>query len=146
MRAQCIVCRGNKILLVRHRHHGEEWWCLPGGRVENGETEERAAVRELKEECLVEGTIVRQTSFWSTDTTDDSATTFLVDIGDQEPVLGVDPEFQGDERALIDMRWLALSEISERDRSFLWAAGLLSVTGFLAEVSAWGDVLSYPGH
>jgi hypothetical protein len=37
------------------------------------------------------------------------------------------------------------SEIPERDRAFLWAAGLLGVAEFSSEVSNWGDVVSYPG-
>jgi len=37
-RAQCLVIRNNKILMVKHCHEGEEWWCLPGGAIEKGET------------------------------------------------------------------------------------------------------------
>jgi len=43
------------------------------------------------------------------------------------------------------MRWVTLSEIPERDRAFLWSAGLLDVAEFSAEVSGWGDRISYPG-
>ena len=46
--------------------------------------------------------------------------------------------------ALVDMQWLRLSEIPERDRAFLWAAGLLGVGGFFSEVEKWGDDTSYP--
>jgi len=52
-RAQCIVVRGKQILMVKHRHEGMEWWCLPGGGVEAGESASTAALRELKEECSV---------------------------------------------------------------------------------------------
>ena len=48
------------------------------------------------------------------------------------------------ELALVDVEWLGLSEIPERDRSLLWAAGLLGVGGFLAEALAWGNQISYP--
>jgi hypothetical protein len=43
------------------------------------------------------------------------------------------------------MRWMRLSEVPERDRAFLWAAGLITVDGFFQEVEAWGDAPSYPG-
>jgi hypothetical protein len=60
------------------------------------------------------------------------------------PRLGVDPELGEAEQVLADMQWLALSEIPERDRAFLWAAGLLSVAAFTDEVERWGDRISYP--
>lgn len=141
-RAQCIVHKKNKLLMVKHRLNGEEWWCLPGGGIEKHETPAGAALRELKEECNVDGTIVRETSV-VTYSAQDKAHSFLIDIEEQEPHLGADPEF-GSEQVLIDMKWLTLSEIPERDRAYLWAAGLLGVEQFFAEVSAWGDGTSYP--
>ena len=48
--------------MVKHRAGGVEWWCLPGGAIESGEIPVQAALRELKEECCAEGTVVRQTS------------------------------------------------------------------------------------
>ena len=44
-RAQCIVHRQKRILMVKHRHKEEEWWCLPGGRIEEDETPEQAALK-----------------------------------------------------------------------------------------------------
>lgn len=143
-RAQCIVYREERLLMVQHRQHGETWWCLPGGGVEPGETPAQAALRELGEECCVDGAIVRETSHL-TYAGDDETYTFLVEIGDQVPQMGADPEFPGSEQVLSRVAWLALAEIAERDRTFLWAAGLLGVPPFLAQVSGWGDQISYPG-
>lgn len=142
-RAQCIVLRDDRVLMVQHRLQGQEWWCLPGGGTEVGETPAQAVVRELLEECHVEGSMVRETARWWYGA-EDITYTYLVEIGDQEPRLGADPEFAEDEQVLSDVRWMHLSEIPERDRCFLWAAGLLGVGGFDEVIEAWGDDPSYP--
>jgi len=49
-RISVVVVDGNKILLVRHRKGNRQYWVLPGGRLEYGETFQECGVRELKEE------------------------------------------------------------------------------------------------
>jgi ADP-ribose pyrophosphatase YjhB (NUDIX family) len=129
--------------MVKHHLDGDEWWCLPGGGVESKETPSQAALRELEEECCVVGKIVRQTG-QATDGFGNETITFPVEIGSQEPHKGADPEFSHDDQILKDVRWLTLAEIPERDRAYLWAAGLMSIPDFLEEVSNWGEALSYP--
>jgi 8-oxo-dGTP diphosphatase len=145
-RVQAIVVRKRQILMVKHRQGDEEWWCLPGGAQEADETPEQGALRELREECKVDGVMVRQTSHVSYGR-DDETCSFLVDIGEQTPSLGYDPEVaEGKQvQALCDMQWLRLSDIPERDRAFIWAAGLLGVEDFISEVEGWGSDTSYPG-
>ena len=83
IRAQCIVHRGNRLLMVQHRLDGG-YWALPGGGVEEGETPAQAALRELREECCVEGVIIRETSH-TTYPEGWEHITYLVDIGGQTP-------------------------------------------------------------
>ena len=129
--------------MVKHRLNGEEWWCLPGGGVEPSETPAHAALRELEEECRVSGKIIRQIGR-AADADDIETITFLIEIGVQKPMIGNDPEFAHDDQILAGIRWLTLAEIPERDRAYLWAAGLMNLPVFLDEVSHWGDALSYP--
>jgi hypothetical protein len=46
-RAQCLIVREQKILMVKHRENDYEYWCLPGGRIEPDELPSEAALREL---------------------------------------------------------------------------------------------------
>ena len=38
----------------------------------------------------------------------------------------------------------SLDEISEKDRAFLWAYGLMMVKDFFEVIQGWGDEISYP--
>jgi ADP-ribose pyrophosphatase YjhB (NUDIX family) len=50
VRAQVVLLREDRILLARHDCPTRHYWVLPGGAVEEGETPELAAVREVREE------------------------------------------------------------------------------------------------
>lgn len=49
-RVSVVVIEDGKILLVKHRKGSKQYWVLPGGRLEYGETFVDCAVRELQEE------------------------------------------------------------------------------------------------
>ena len=145
VRVQVIVVHEDRILMIKVHDQGQEFFCLPGGGLESGETHEQGALRELAEECNVHGRIIRQTSYWFYPPIDETFT-FLVDIQDQVPSMGSDPEADalGLPQAIVGLNWMHLHEIPERDRTFLWSAGLLGVGRFWSEVEAWGNEVSYP--
>jgi ADP-ribose pyrophosphatase YjhB (NUDIX family) len=48
--AKAVILRGNKILLIRNIDEYGDWYCLPGGRQQFGETLHETLTRECKEE------------------------------------------------------------------------------------------------
>lgn len=59
--AGCIIKDTNGRVLLMHRTTPKRTqWEVPGGKVENGETPEQAAVREVKEELDITVAVVRK--------------------------------------------------------------------------------------
>lgn len=146
-RSQSMVVRGDRILLVEHEMFGRDFYNLPGGGIEEGETPEQAALRELSEECGVEGTVVRPLTVEYKPDLESRVYTFLVEIPENaKAVKGIDPELSEEEQTIVGVKWLRLDEIAERDRAYLFGAGLMRIPHFHDEVLLWdGEDISYPG-
>jgi len=142
-RSVVFVIRDKKILIEKLYYEGRTFYSIPGGGIEEGETPEQTAIRELKEECGLDGVIVKKLAeIYSRGRTEHS---FLVEVPDeQNAIRGYDPEEPIDEQAIKEVLWMELKELSEKDRAFMWRYGLLEVDGFWEEVLSWGDKISYP--
>ena len=91
-RSQAFVCREGKILLVEHIFRGRNFYNLPGGGIEEGETPEEAALRELEEEAGVKGKILRPLTIEYKADGESRIYSFLVDVQeDAVPIKGIDP-------------------------------------------------------
>ena len=145
-RSQSMVIRGKRILLVEHQLFGRDFFNLPGGGIEENETPEEAALRELEEECQVKGTLIRPLTIEFKPDLESRVYTFLVEIPeDAVPQKGIDPELPANEQSIVDVKWMCLDEIAERDRAYLFGAGLMRVPYFHDEVLMWdGEDISYP--
>ena len=54
------MIRDGKILLIHRHKAGREYYVLPGGGVEDGESVEAATLREIKEETSLDATLGRK--------------------------------------------------------------------------------------
>lgn len=113
-RSIALVVRDSKILMLHTFRFNRFIYELPGGGIEAGETPAEAALRELQEECGLEGAINRPLNILHRKN------------GSKEYVF------------LVDVL------LSEKDRAFLWSYGLMDVDGFFDIVLSWGDSVSYP--
>jgi 8-oxo-dGTP diphosphatase len=108
-RAAAVIVRDGRVLMVHERSRrfgGGEWWTLPGGGIEPGETPEQAVRREVFEETgLVVGAAryVLEMPYPSGMTS-----VFSVTVADGEPRLGAD-DGVGPEALGLD--WLPAPEL-----------------------------------
>ena len=57
MISRALILDNDKILLIHRFKYGREYFVLPGGHIEEGESEEEALVREIKEETNLDARI-----------------------------------------------------------------------------------------
>ena len=111
-RACAIVLSDNKLMFMKQTAHGEIHRVFVGGAIEEGETSEQAVLREIREEANVIGQIlfgpVIVDEFHNNHV-------FVVDIGNQTPTLGHDPELPPDKQ---DLKGIVWADITDNQRIF----------------------------
>lgn len=143
-RSVAIVVRNGAVLVEKTYYEGRYFYSLPGGGIEEGESPEETALRELKEECGLDGKIIKPLNIVQKK---DGSREYVYEIAvseEQIAITGKDPELTEEEQVILEVCWLRLYEMSEKDRAFLWAYGLMEVEEFWDEVQSWGDEISYP--
>lgn len=125
IRAQCLIIDGLKVLMVNQAHDGRNYWCLPGGGLNEGETPEQAAIRELKEECGLDALELRKVSTIHYDV-DDEHHTFLVTEYTGDIATGHDPEFAAHQQIIQGVGWRHVDELSRLDFALVAAGGLVT--------------------
>lgn len=141
LRAQAIVVEEDRILLVKTHQVNRDDYELPGGGIEEGETPEEAAIRELFEETGINGEIIRLASKYYNGFAEEYNYSFLIKRIDGEITQQYNVASEKDYIRAVE--WKKLNEISEKDRAELFSAGVM-FSGFCDEVVSWGAKISYP--
>lgn len=74
-----FIRQGDSILLVK-QNYGQQYWSLPGGMVELGESLEQAAAREVYEETGLETRVTRVVGLYSKPAENALAVTFEAQV------------------------------------------------------------------
>ncbi|MEV8506759.1 NUDIX domain-containing protein [Actinoplanes sp. NPDC051475] len=115
-RAAAIIIRDGRVLMVHERSRrdgGREWWTLPGGGIDPGETAEDAVRREVLEEV---GLVVKEARYLHDMPYPSGMTSvFVCTVGDDQPQLG--PHVTGPEPIGLD--WVPVPDVVPGDEGLV---------------------------
>ncbi|MBI5842514.1 MAG: NUDIX domain-containing protein [Chloroflexi bacterium] len=60
IRAGCILIENDKLALIERHRGGRHYFTFPGGGVDDGESHEQAAIREMEEETGLQVKVIRK--------------------------------------------------------------------------------------
>lgn len=107
-----IVLHGNKILLMQRHFNGVDYWVLPGGHIQKGETPEQVVIREILEETSVEvknPTLAFEFRDYKKNNFDYY---YLCDYVSGTPTLGGEEALKNSPENFYKPQWIDLSEVS----------------------------------
>ncbi len=110
IRVAAIIVENGRILLEKHGKDGREYWVLPGGGVDVGETLSEGLRRELREEIGIEsetGDIAFACEAIAPD-----ASRHILQLALMATITGGTPHVTGYDKRVIDVAWIPVGEVA----------------------------------
>lgn len=108
-RSAVIILKDENILLMHRNKFGEEYFSIPGGTIEPGESPEQTAVREIKEETNLD--VVLDKLLWEIEDERHQDYYFLAKSFSGEMALG-GPELARQATGnLYDLQWIKIKDL-----------------------------------
>ena len=112
MISRAVILDNKKILLIHRFNKGREYYVIPGGHIEKGESQEQALIREIKEETGLDVKISKK--LWSLENSYDKSTHhfFLVtEFSGKLELGGPEAGYQSETNRFI-LEWHDLEEVA----------------------------------
>lgn len=100
----CVIFNGDNVLLIKQTNN---YWGVPKGHMESGESEEETAVRETKEETNIDVEIISKKRYITNYVTDKNIFKEVVFFLTKPKSF----ELVKQESEIIDLKWVPLSTI-----------------------------------
>ena len=120
MRVAAVIIKNNKVLLMKRTKPDVIYWTIPGGEVEEGETNEQALIRESKEELgvdVVMKDLLLEMNSQKPESKGQKEYFYLCEVTDGKLGTGRGPEFQNPSLYVgrHDVEWVEIEELKKID-------------------------------
>ena len=110
-RAAAIIIENGALLVIHRIKNGREYYILPGGGIESGETVEAACLREMKEETGLQ--VIQLYPVFAYNNHGNSETYFRVQVVTGKPILGKPEADQHSPEDQYLLEWVTYDQLSK---------------------------------